>query len=125
MKLSTTSSRIAILELSLLVSFTITSSYAQKPNTPSPAPTSQPKNIPATRTSSPTMQAVTPTNTPGTAPEPSDRCIIFIDGSGYDLTEFRKSHSGGDIFTCGADMSAIFWQQHDQAHLDQLSRYRI
>lgn len=52
-------------------------------------------------------------------------CIVTIDGTKYDLTDFKNMHSGGDIFSCGTDMSAIFWSQHSQRQLNQLQRYKI
>lgn len=52
-------------------------------------------------------------------------CVVTIDGTKYDLTDFKNMHSGGDIFSCGTDMSAIFWSQHSQRQLNQLQRYKI
>ena len=59
------------------------------------------------------------------SPVPDTRCIIQIDGISYTITEFRKIHSGGDIFTCGSDMSQIFHNQHPQSFLNSLEQYRI
>ena len=53
------------------------------------------------------------------------RCIISIDGSRYDVTVFRNIHSGGNIFQCGADMSAIFHGQHPDSYLQRIAQYRI
>lgn len=52
-------------------------------------------------------------------------CIITIDGVKYDITSYKDIHSGGDIFTCGADMSATFWSRHNQRQLNQMQRYKI
>ncbi len=49
-----------------------------------------------------------------TAPTPSAEaaCIIAIDGRKYDVTTLRNTHSGGDVFSCGTDMSSVFHGQH-------------
>jgi cytochrome b involved in lipid metabolism len=44
--------------------------------------------------------------------EPNNSCIITIDGKKYDVTSFRGTHPGGNIFKCGEDMSAAFAKQH-------------
>lgn len=63
------------------------------------------------------------TDTP--APTQDARCIISVDGASYNVTNFIKEHSGGDIFTCGADMSATFHGQHDTGILRKMDRYKI
>lgn len=78
--------------------------------------------------------SVTPTqpeNNPTTAPQiispptqPSG-CIITLDGAKYDVTAFKNQHSGGDIFSCGSDMSTTFWNKHGQSELNTMQRYRI
>lgn len=52
-------------------------------------------------------------------------CIITIDGTKYDVTIFRNIHSGGDIFACGTDMSAVFHQQHNLNVLKKISNLLI
>lgn len=42
----------------------------------------------------------------------ANACIITIDGREYDVTNLRSTHTGGDIFQCGTDMSAVFHGQH-------------
>lgn len=54
-----------------------------------------------------------------------NRCIVAIDGVKYDVTVFRKDHSGGDIFTCNTDMSAIFHSEHPNSFLQKMTRYKI
>ena len=54
-----------------------------------------------------------------TPPPPVDnRCLVTIQGKVYNVTELRTTHSGGDVFTCGADNTDTFFQQHDQRFLD-------
>lgn len=62
--------------------------------------------------------------TPTPPPKPAG-CVIKIDGVSYEITALRKSHSGGDIFTCNTDMSAIFWGRHNQKILQKMQAYRI
>ena len=98
---------------------TPTPATSTNPTTPTPAPTQA-----ATPTPPPTpTPTLTPAPTP--TPPPSNLCVIQVDGVSYDVTQFRRSHSGGDIFQCGTDMSAIFWQEHNQSILNKMGKYRI
>ena len=68
----------------------------------------------------------TPTLTPTPTPTPqSNRCIVQIDGVSYDVTTLRVTHSGGDIFVCGTDMSRTFWSQHNSRILQKMQQYKI
>lgn len=80
-------------------------------------------NIPSTNAptnSQPVPQA--PTQVP--APQVA-QCVVIIDGVNYDVTNFRFSHSGGNIFNCGTDMSSTFWSRHNAGILNQMQKYRI
>ncbi len=61
---------------------------------------------------------------PAPAPVPSG-CIITLDGSSYNVTNLQRTHSGGDIFNCGSDMSATFWGKHGQSIFNKMQQYRI
>lgn len=39
-------------------------------------------------------------------------CIITVFGQQYDVTSLQNAHTGGNIFTCGTDMTATFQTQH-------------
>lgn len=39
-------------------------------------------------------------------------CIITVFGQQYDVTSLQNAHTGGNIFTCGTDMTATFQIQH-------------
>jgi len=111
--------------------------------TPSPIPTTTPSPPPLKKTTlksnpdpfsvvfnsapSPTtsQNQSAPTSPPAAAPTTDSRCLISVDGQRYDVTSFRNTHSGGNIFQCGADMSATFHNQHPLSFLDKLARYRI
>lgn len=79
------------------------------------------------QTAQPQQQQQQPASQPTSPPAPTadNRCIIVVSGSRYDVTQFRNMHSGGNIFSCGADMTATFWGQHNQATLDRMAQYRI
>lgn len=77
----------------------------------------------------PTQQqvvAVEPTPVPDPpAPAESQQCIITVHGTRYNVTEFRSFHSGGDIFTCGAEMTGVFDSQHSMGTLRKMSPYIV
>lgn len=39
-------------------------------------------------------------------------CIITLFGQQYDTTNLRKTHSGGDVFKCGTDMTSVYQNKH-------------
>lgn len=55
----------------------------------------------------------------------NDKCLITVRGLTYDVTQYRYQHSGGDIFNCGADMTAIFNAQHSNSQLARMQRYLV
>ena len=63
--------------------------------------------------------------TASTQPPVVTGCIVKIDGGRYDVTDFKKIHSGGDIFSCGCDMSSTFWGKHGQSELNKMQKYKI
>ncbi len=67
----------------------------------------------------------TVTQPPAPAAVPISGCIITIDGGSYDITNFRNQHSGGNIFSCGSDMSSSFWGKHGQSQFNKMQQYRI
>lgn len=81
------------------------------------------KKVQLNTDSRPNNNSTVNTNIPTVINTPS--CIVTIDGMRYDIIQFRQIHSGGDIFSCGANMSADFWSRHSQRQLNQMQRYRI
>lgn len=70
-------------------------------------------------------QTSTPTTTPITTTSSSD-CIIQINSNKYNITALRKTHSGGDIFQCGTDMTQVYYSMHNDNLLrTQMSQYLI
>jgi hypothetical protein len=51
-------------------------------------------------------------------------CIITIDGQKYDVESLRNTHTGGDVFQCGTDMSAVFHGKHGD-RLQMIQRYLV
>lgn len=82
------------------------------------APTSQKSGV----ASNPTPPKVKPA--PAPSPKPQG-CIVSIEGVSYDVTVFKKIHSGGDIFKCGTDMTASFYSQHSTQTLKAMQKYRL
>ncbi len=39
-------------------------------------------------------------------------CVVTIFGQQYDVAPLQTNHSGGNVFTCGTDMSAVFQSMH-------------
>lgn len=55
-----------------------------------------------------------------------NRCIVTIQGRDYDVTDLKGTHSGGDIFLCGTDMTDVFFSMHDLELLNsELRQYLI
>ena len=114
---------------------------SQKPKL-SPKKISTPTSVPDPTPDSPPPQAaeaVVPTEQPAPQPvdslppQPTDappdplagRCIIVIDGGSYDVTDYRSQHSGGDVFTCGADLSQMFHDRHPNSFLNKMAKFRV
>lgn len=49
---------------------------------------------------------------PSPSPTPSNHCIITLFGKQYDVTTLLSTHSGGNVFTCGTDMTMVYQSQH-------------
>lgn len=77
--------------------------------TPTPSPTPAPAPIPA------------PVPTPAPAPV---GCIITVNGLKYDVTALKNTHSGGNIFVCGADMTTSYTKQHGNS-VSLIARYLV
>ena len=74
-------------------------------------PITTPTIKPLIPTVTPRIVALTPTPTPTISPA-SSRCLITLQGQLYDVTVLRAIHTGGDIFKCSTDMTALYLSQH-------------
>ena len=95
------------------------------------AQSTEPINTPVSTDSPLPVNTLAPIKKPVSTPKPaapkppSNRCIIVIQGVKYDITDFRKMHSGGDIFKCGTDMTNVFFGQHNNSTLSAMAKYKI
>lgn len=96
---------ISLINLTLIISILVYFSFRSRPTLVSP----------------PQVTTVSPTKTP----TPDTRCIITVDGTRYDVSIFRRLHRGGDVFSCGGDMSQVFHSQHRKFYLTLMARYKI
>jgi cytochrome b involved in lipid metabolism len=49
-------------------------------------------------------------------------CLVTISGQKYDVTKLASTHSGGNIFKCGTDMTSIYNVQHGSG-LSRMNQY--
>jgi len=74
-------------------------------------------------TATPTLSVAIPiTATP--IPTRDTRCIVTIYGQTYDVSFLQNSHSGGNVFTCGTDMTTIYQRRHG-TNLNLIASYLI
>ena len=57
-------------------------------------------------------------------PKSVPTCIVTINGSRYNVQSLKNTHSGGNIFTCGKDMTATFKSFHG-TNYGLIARYKI
>lgn len=55
---------------------------------------------------------------------PEGKCIITVSNSQYDVTTLKNSHSGGNVFECGTDMTELFESQHG-GDISRIEEYKI
>jgi len=55
---------------------------------------------------------------------PQSGCVVTIFGKRYNITTLVNSHSGGNVFTCGADMTASYRSRHG-TDVSRMNRYLI
>jgi len=82
-----------------------------------------PTPSPTAAQAKPATKAVTPTKKP-TPRQPKPTCIITVNGKRYDVQALRRTHSGGNIFVCGSNMTKLFNQQHGTDY-GLIAKYRI
>jgi len=47
-----------------------------------------------------------------TASDAYSSCVITVFGQQYDISSLQSDHSGGNVFTCNTDMTAVYQGQH-------------
>lgn len=97
--------------VSLIASYLVTNSGSSPQNNVNIIPTSNPTSA--------------PTSVPTSAPASnSSNCIVTIFGKQYDVTSLVNTHSGGNIFNCGTDMSATY-QSHHGTNVSLIAPYLV
>lgn len=81
-----------------------------------PAPTSNPGNTSSGSSPTPTSS---PSNSGG-----SNSCIVTLFGKQYNITSLLTTHSGGNVFNCGTDMSSIYQSRHG-TNVSRMQQYLI
>jgi len=89
------------------------------------APTKALKN----NTQTSVLATPTPTPIPTITTSPKNTavangCIVTLFGQQFDVTSLRSSHSGGDIFVCGTDMTSKYQSKHGSS-LSRMARYAV
>lgn len=64
------------------------------------------------------------TSAANTSTSNTNNCIITLSGQQYDVTTLRQTHSGGDVFQCGADMTAVYQKKHG-SNLSMMQKYLV
>lgn len=54
----------------------------------------------------------------------SNACVITLWGKQYDITSLRSTHSGGDIFKCGTDMTTAYQGKHG-TNVSRMQKYLV
>jgi hypothetical protein len=89
---------------------------------------SHPKGTTAVKTSVAGGGAVIPTSVPSSSSVSSQAstvgCTITLFGKQYDVTNLRNTHSGGNIFNCGTDMTGTYQARHG-TDLSRMQQYLI
>ncbi|MEI8361458.1 MAG: hypothetical protein WCG01_04985 [bacterium] len=59
-----------------------------------------------------------------TAPSNAAQCVITLFGQQYDVTALQTSHSGGNVFVCGTDQTAIYQAKHG-TNMSRMTPYLV
>lgn len=54
----------------------------------------------------------------------ASKCIVTILGDKYDVTTLQTTHSGGNVFICGTDMTSQYEIEHG-SNLRRIQPYKI
>jgi len=57
-------------------------------------------------------------------PQTNNSCIVTLSGQRYNVSPLLTSHSGGNVFLCGSDMTNVYTRQHGM-DLTRMARYLI
>lgn len=88
---------------------------------PNPTPTGAAPTTRVTPTASPTVRT---SQSVSASVDLSGRCIITLFGKQYDVTTLRSTHSGGDVFSCGSDMTTSYQAKHG-TNMSRMAKYEV
>lgn len=71
-----------------------------------------------------TGTVITPKHSTAQFAQNSTGCNITLSGQQYNVTSLQQSHSGGDIFNCGTDMTSAYQGKHG-SNLSRMQRYLV
>lgn len=57
-------------------------------------------------------------------PQTNNTCIVTLSGQRYNVTPLIASHSGGNVFLCGSDMTKVYTSQHG-LDLSRMAKYLV
>ena len=100
---------VSIIAVTSVTSGTAAFKLAQTVPTVPEVVNSQTADTSSTNSANPPASSNTNTTT---GSDTSNLCIVMLDGKEYDVTTLRNTHSGGDVFVCGTDMTASYISQH-------------
>lgn len=76
-------------------------------------------------TPAPTKVQTTGTSTVVVSPTPNaNQCVITLFGKKYDVAPLRTQHSGGNVFVCNTDMTAMYQSQHG-TNVSSMAKYSL
>jgi len=91
---------------------------------PHPKGTTTVQTNTGTATIDPTIPPTTSSSTTQSSTTSTSQCVVTLSGNKYDVTSLRTTHSGGNIFNCGTDMTAVYQGRHGTS-LSRMQKYLI
>lgn len=64
------------------------------------------------------------TSSQAAASNTTSGCIVTLFGKQYDVTSLQNSHSGGNVFICGTDQTALYQSQHG-TNMSRMQQYLV
>ncbi len=111
----------------LVISFVVVAigiNSSNSANTPTAVTSTNSSAATTTNTPSANTNSSSTSTTANTTQTNSNRCVVTVNGSQYDVTQLQYTHSGGNVFSCGTDMTATFESMHG-TRWSKIARYKI
>lgn len=68
--------------------------------------------------------SLTVTPSPASSVQTNSGCIVTLFGKQYDVTTLQQTHSGGNIFNCGTDMTVTYQGKHG-TNMSRMQQYLV